>query len=143
MKSAGKRSSSFPGSINIFANGVAVIPKYVVLLKRLSNLLIQSLIAAGWESSSFVFTEALSASSSISISGRFICPCAFWVLLSDNHLIKLLRILLFFLITKITGQLTFSIPKLLFLSMPLSKSLVTDVNATIFLSVPYLPTPTG
>ena len=77
MKSAGNKSSSFSGSIKIFAKGVAVIPKYVVLLKRFNKRLIQSLIAAGLESSSFVFTDALSASSSISISGRSICPATF------------------------------------------------------------------
>ena len=67
----GKRSSSFSGSIRIYSKkAAAVIPKYVVLLNRFNKRLIQSLIAAGLESSSFVLTDALSASSSISMRGR-------------------------------------------------------------------------
>ena len=143
MKSAGNRSSSFLGSMNIFAKGVAVIPRYEVLLKSLSILLMQSLMAVGWESWSFVFTDALSASSSIRRSGSSIWPLALCVLLSASHLMRLFRMRLFFFTTRMTGQLTFSMPRLLLLRTPRSKSFVTDVKDAIFLLVPKRPTPTA
>ena len=99
MKSAGNKSSGASGSMKIFANGVAVIPRYVVLLNSLRSLRMQSLMAAGCESGSFVFTEALSASSSIRRSGRSISPAALRVLLSESHFMRLFKILLFFFTT--------------------------------------------
>ena len=147
MKSLGNKSSSrissvVSGLMKIFAYGVAVIPRYDACRNNFNRRRIASLIAVGFSSSFFVLTEALSASSSIKSMGRLIAPRASRLLLF-SHLMRLLRMLLFFLITKRTVVFTLCNDKFKTRRIFLSKSFMTDVNVAICFSCPYLPTPTG
>ena len=136
---------STSGSIKILANGVAVIPKYDACLKQFKILRIALLIAVGSFSSELVFTDALSASSSISKRGYSISLS--WKVLV-NHDNKLFKTLLFFLTTKSAAPFKLSRLNLNAFNVFLLKSVALEVKHAIglsaFLSLPtILPTPTG
>ena len=145
MKCSGKRSacciaSTESGSINTFANGVAVNPTYVEFMKRLQICRMSLLVRVGSVSSLRVFTDALSASSSISSMGTSTYPFTGSIFCSLNQLKSRWSTETFFFMTNNTREL-FANDIVILLQLP-TKSLSVDVTEVALICLLSKPTPT-